>query len=328
MARRSAVPSRADARSAPARKYASPDDGVLDEDSEVDEFALGREDEPSDEELEEEEEQEGMVQWEPDDWEGEEDEMESDDEDDMTRLREGLTSLPLAAVMKAQRSLRKSPSDSGSENEAGPSMPKEQRLAEMKMKLAQMQQRKGKGKASVSIHESEEAAAPSADLKRQSKHAPVAMSTKRQVSRLRQVVDVQKQDRRDPRFSSVSGQVNVDLHAKAYDFLPGMLSAEFDALKTAVAMAVKAERTCAWADKPARTAERERLEAELGKQRTRLERTRREARDREVLAKVKKEEREKQKQGKGAWHMKQSEKRDLLLKSRFESLEEEGAKRR
>jgi ribosomal RNA-processing protein 36 len=104
--------------------------------------------------------------------------------------------------------------------------------------------------------------------------------------------------------------VNVDLHAKAYDFLPGMLSAEFDALKTAVAMAVKAER----------------LEAELGKQRTRLERTRREARDREVLAKVKKEEREKQKQGKGAWHMKQSEKRDLLLKSRFESLEEEGGK--
>ena len=120
--------------------------------------------------------------------------------------------------------------------------------------------------------------------------------------------------------------MNVDLHAKAYDFIPDMLSAEFDALKTAVAMAVKAERTCAWADKPARTAERERLEAELGKQRTRLERTRREARNREVLAKVKKEEREKQKMGKGAWHMKQSEKRDLLLKSRFESLEEEGGK--
>lgn len=50
-------------------------------------------------------------------------------------------------------------------------MPKEQRLAEMKMKLAQMQQRKGKGKASVSIREPEETAAPSTDLKRQSKHA-------------------------------------------------------------------------------------------------------------------------------------------------------------
>jgi hypothetical protein len=73
--------------------------------------------------------------------------------------------------MKAQRSLRKLPSDSGSDSEAGPSTPKEQRLAEMKMKLAQMQQRKGKGKASASIHESEETAAPSADLKRQSKHA-------------------------------------------------------------------------------------------------------------------------------------------------------------
>jgi hypothetical protein len=93
MARRSAVRSRADARPAPERAYASPDDGILDEDSEVDEFAPGRhtargdnEDELGDEGLEEEEEQEGMVQWEPDDWEGGEDEMESDDEDDMVRL--------------------------------------------------------------------------------------------------------------------------------------------------------------------------------------------------------------------------------------------------
>lgn len=93
MARRSAVRSRADARLAPERTYASPDDGILDEDSEVDEFAPSRHtggggsgDELGDEELEEEEEQEGMVQWEPDDWEGEEDEMESDDEDDMVRL--------------------------------------------------------------------------------------------------------------------------------------------------------------------------------------------------------------------------------------------------
>jgi ribosomal RNA-processing protein 36 len=104
-----------------------------------------------------------------------------------------------------------------------------------------------------------------------------------------------------------AGRVEPHLHAQSYDFLPEMLSSELDALKIAVAMAVKTERTCAWADKSARTAEREKLEADLGKLRTRLERARREARERDVLAKAKKEEREKRQHGKGAWFMKKCE---------------------
>ena len=124
-----------------------------------------------------------------------------------------------------------------------------------------------------------------------------------------------------------------------------MLRAEVSSLKAAAKLATKAERTCAWAEKPARTAERERLEGELGRLRTRLERTERESRDREVLAGVKRQEREKQKQGKGAWFMKkgasnltrcsrkvstdrtyEGEQRDLLLKARFEALQEKGGK--
>ncbi len=153
-----------------------------------------------------------------------------------------------------------------------------------------------------------------------------------------------QQERRDPRFSSVSaGQVNPHLHTKSYDFLPDLLRTELKALKTAVAIAAKAERTCSWAEKPVRTVERGRLEGELGRLRTRLERTEREARDREVLSGVKREEREKQKQGKGAWFMKKGEsesgldsflelinypgeKRDLLLKSRFDALQQKGGK--
>jgi len=60
-------------------------------------------------------------------------------------------------------------------------------------------------------------------------------------------------------------------------------------------------------EKPARTAERERLEIELGRLRTKLERTEREARDRAALSGVKRQEREKQKHGKGAWFMKKGQ---------------------
>jgi ribosomal RNA-processing protein 36 len=114
-------------------------------------------------------------------------------------------------------------------------------------------------------------------------------------------------DRRDPRFSSLSGHVNADLHARGYDFLPGMQAAEVDNLRKAVSGAFKAERNCKLLEKPRFTAERERLEAELARARSKHERTKRENREREVLAKVKREEREKRESGKGAWYMKKGE---------------------
>jgi hypothetical protein len=96
----------------------------------------------------------------------------------------------------------------------------------------------------------------------------------------------------------------MHLHEKGYDFLPQLLSEEFASLKTALNAATKAERSCARADKDSWAAEKERIERQLAQTRTRLERTQREAREREVLAKAKKDEREKRKEGKGAWHMK------------------------
>lgn len=116
-----------------------------------------------------------------------------------------------------------------------------------------------------------------------------------------------------------------------------MLRDELAGLKTALSMALKAEKTCPWAEKPARIAERERLEGHLGQLRTKIERREREAREREVLSRVKKEEREKREKGKGAWHMKKGkryfeaplttgERRDLLIKAKFDELEKQGGK--
>ncbi|KAF9015123.1 hypothetical protein BDQ17DRAFT_1443068 [Cyathus striatus] len=47
----------------------------------------------------------------------------------------------------------------------------------------------------------------------------------------------------------------------------------------------------------------------------------------EALRKAAKEEKSKQMQGKGEWHMKQKDKRELLMKARYEALAAEGGKR-
>lgn len=131
------------------------------------------------------------------------------------------------------------------------------------------------------------------------------MSTKKQVSRHRSVIDVPKVVSRDPRFSSVSaGQVDANLHAQGYKFLPDMLRGEVRELFAAVKSALKAEKTCKLIEKPLYTAEREALEKDLARVRTKLERAEREQRERDVLQKYKREERDKQASGKGAWFMK------------------------
>lgn len=113
-----------------------------------------------------------------------------------------------------------------------------------------------------------------------------------------------------------SSAVDPHLQSQTYSFLPKILKDELAGLRTAVQMATKAERHCPLADKPARIAERQMLELELGKLRTKIERGEREAKERETLSKVKKVENEKRKEGKGAWYMKKSESNHCLCQRR------------
>lgn len=158
--------------------------------------------------------------------------------------------------------------------------------------------------------------------------SPVAMSSKKQVTRRRAVIDVPRAERRDPRFSSISAEkANADVHAKRYGFVPQLLKQELRDLQAQVQAAKKAEKACKLYEKPRFTEAREELEREAVRVRTRLDRANTEQREREVLAKVKAEENERRKAGKGAWYLKKAEKKDLLLKARFEALEKQGGKR-
>ncbi|CAK9781603.1 DUF947-domain-containing protein [Cutaneotrichosporon oleaginosum] len=332
------------------------DDNILDPDSEEDEFAdyvastrrpgQGSEDEASDEdddegdsdedegdfegdgEFDSEDEGDGVGMYEADEWDAgasdSESESEGEDAAKLRKLKKGLDDIPLETLMRVQARMGVTAAQPAS---------REEKLAAAKAKLAEMQRAKGKAltvedeprrqKRFESESESEEE-----NLSRSNKHAPVAMSSKKQVSRRRAVIDVPRSERRDPRFSALSAEkANPDVHAKRYAFVPELLEAEMKDLQAQLAAAKKAEKACKLVEKPRFTAAREDVERELARVRTRLDRARTEQREREVLARVRGEENARRKDGKGAWYLKKSEKRDLLLQARFEALEKEGGKR-
>ncbi|KAJ1661714.1 rRNA biogenesis protein rrp36 [Coemansia sp. RSA 25] len=70
------------------------------------------------------------------------------------------------------------------------------------------------------------------DLHRDSKKKPAVMSSKRPVSRFRQVVDIAKPQTRDPRFDNLSGHFNEDLYEKSYGFLDKQQEEEIESLKS------------------------------------------------------------------------------------------------
>lgn len=86
-----------------------------------------------------------------------------------------------------------------------------------------------------------------------------------------------------------------------------MMSEEYQNMRAALREALKRERSAPWAEQEQRRAEREEIELHLAKARSRYERYQREQREKKVLQEVKKEERAKQAEGKGEWHMKRGE---------------------
>jgi ribosomal RNA-processing protein 36 len=55
--------------------------------------------------------------------------------------------------------------------------------------------------------------------KRENKNRPMEISSKKPVSRYREVIEVKKKKTRDPRFDNLSGKYNEDLFKKSYKFL-------------------------------------------------------------------------------------------------------------
>ncbi|KAH8120175.1 rRNA biogenesis protein RRP36 [Phellopilus nigrolimitatus] len=162
--------------------------------------------------------------------------------------------------------------------------------------------------------------------KRAHKHAPLEMSSKRAVTRRRQVVEVKKVNYRDPRFSTLTGEVSSAAFQNRYSFLVDMHKAELSTLRENLKRAKNILRSSPRDQREVREEEVQRLEHAMKRAESSVNRDKREGVEREALERIQKEEKQRRKEGKSEWHMKDSAKRELLLRARHDALAETGGR--
>ena len=143
---------------------------------------------------------------------------------------------------------------------------------------------------------------------RENKNAPAEMSSKKPVSRSREVVDVVKVERRDPRFDPHNhDNLGEKINKRRYAFLKDYRQDEMRLLQANL----KKEK-----DSIARAELEKTLRSMQSKEQASAERERRQ----KVLSDFKHKEREAAKIGKTPYHLKESAKNELYLKDKFESM--------
>ncbi|KAJ9510044.1 hypothetical protein QJQ45_011733 [Haematococcus lacustris] len=150
-----------------------------------------------------------------------------------------------------------------------------------------------------------------ASFKRANKHRPKEMSSKRPVSRAREVVAPVRKEGKDPRFEP-SRPGEKEAAARRYAFLyDSVMPSERAVLRTAM----KAERNPQ--TKAALSLQLQRLDSRLQQERTRRQRS-------ELDHTVKAKQKEAAAAGKAPFFLKKSDKRKLELVAKFEALQSAG----
>lgn len=145
------------------------------------------------------------------------------------------------------------------------------------------------------------------DFNRSSKHAPAEMSSKKAVSRKREVVPVTKREYRDPRFEPLAGKVDETKVRKAYSFLDDYREDEMKELRNAIKTTKDDEA-------------KEKLKRTLSSMESRKKAQLRKDKEKEILDQHRKEEKELVKQGKKPFYLKKSEQKKRVLLDQYGSL--------
>ncbi|KAK6413121.1 rRNA biogenesis protein rrp36, partial [Oleoguttula sp. CCFEE 5521] len=129
-----------------------------------------------------------------------------------------------------------------------------------------------------------------------SKHAPMAQSSKHQVTRKRQVIDLPNRRLRDPRFDALNAHAQHpgDNTEKAYSFLRDYQTSEIADLKAALKMT---------ADPDAK----DKLKTIIGAMENRIRSKAAKEREQEVIRQHRREEKSKVEQGKTPYYLKRAE---------------------
>lgn len=147
---------------------------------------------------------------------------------------------------------------------------------------------------------------------RANKNRPMEVSSRKPVSRFREVIQAPKNVVRDPRFESLSGNLDVDGFKKRYSFIyENNLPAEKEELKKQLRktndpnVVEELKKQLSWIDKQFKSDSTKRVDAA-------------------ILAKHKKKEREAAKHGKKPFYLKKSEIRKQRLVEKYTSLKSTG----
>jgi ribosomal RNA-processing protein 36 len=145
------------------------------------------------------------------------------------------------------------------------------------------------------------------DFNRSSKHAPTEVSSKKAVSRKREVVPVAKREYRDPRFDSLEGPIDETKIRHAYSFLDQYRDDEMKELKNTIKTTKDDDA-------------KEKLKRALLSMESRKKAQVRKDKEQEVLDKHRKEEKELVKQGKQPFYLKKAEQKKRVLLDQYGDL--------
>ncbi|KAF2633397.1 DUF947-domain-containing protein [Macroventuria anomochaeta] len=153
--------------------------------------------------------------------------------------------------------------------------------------------------------DSDSDAAPHA---RSSKHAPAVQSSKRMVSRKRNVVEVKKPVFRDPRFENIGGpRPDENTLSNRYAFLNDYKASEIAELKKAIKKSRNGD-------------EKEQMRKQLESMESQMKTQQRKDEQQAVVREHKKKEKELIKEGKQPFYLKKSEQKKLALIDRFQNM--------
>lgn len=144
-------------------------------------------------------------------------------------------------------------------------------------------------------------------MKRDAKNKPMEMSSKRAVGRLREVVELPAQKRRDPRFDQMSGKLNQDLFEKSYGFLDKYKQDEEQLLKAQMLKEKDPE-------------EKQRLQNVLMRMVSQRSANTEAKRKQAIQRERKRTEQDLVKQGKTPFYLKKSDQKKLALIDKFKQL--------
>ncbi|KAK5014880.1 hypothetical protein BJ546DRAFT_972296 [Cryomyces antarcticus] len=250
----------------------------------------------------------------------------SDDPDDADNVKKQMSNVSFGTLAKAQDTLSRK-RKRGSDASAG----HEDKLQALRERLREIKESKSRNRSTEEPSSKQKSSRPLADApasgrvrkeeesedsdsndgprkSRSSKHAPMAQSSKRQVTRRRTVIDnIPKIAHRDPRFDQLSGPVDADKARKNYSFLDTYRADEMNELKAAIKSTKDEE-------------DKQRLKRKLLSMENRKKAQDKKDKEQEVLREHRKKEKALIEQGKQPFYLKKGEQKQLALVEKYKGM--------